>query len=264
MNNAMIGSDPEMFIKGDNGVWHAIGMIGGSKSSPLIVDGGALQEDNVLLEFNTDPTDNIDTFVSNIRKVMDNASRRMMIQGYQLVENLSSYIYRPEVISQFPDIAFEFGCTPDFNALTGEQNPTPTSVDPNLRTAGGHIHIGWSHLGPVDKATQDRVGIMCDYFLGLPSLAMDNDDKRRELYGKACAVRYKPYGVEYRTLSNFWIWDDKNVRWAFDQAQRAYNAAISYGDALMATVPPQDVQAVINSNDRAVAKAMLEALDHAS
>lgn len=264
MSIAMIGSDPEMFIRDHAGIYHAIGLIGGSKSAPLVIGGGALQEDNVLLEFNTDPTDKQDVFLSRIRQVMGEASERIDMMGFQLVPKVSSHVYDEALMQTFPESAFQFGCTPDYNALTGEQNPTPSAVNPNLRTAGGHIHIGWSHLHEVTKELQGKVGVLCDYYLGLPSLALDNDDLRRELYGKASAVRYKPYGVEYRTLSNFWIWEDELVKWAFTQAQKAYTAATTFGDNLLAIVPPQDVQNAINTNDRALAKAMLEALDHAS
>ena len=44
-----------------------------------------------------------------------------------------------------------------------------------------------------------------DWYLGAWSLKMDPDPTRRLLYGKAGACRYKPYGVEYRVLSNFWL-----------------------------------------------------------
>lgn len=263
MQLARIGSDPEMFVSDGFNIGHAIGMIGGTKQQPLVVRRGALQEDNVLLEFNTDPTDQEGEFLECIREVMQQASDRIMYLGLELVPNVSSHVYPMSVLSEFPPLAFTFGCTPDFNALTGDKNPAPAAADPGLRTAGGHVHIGWDHLGTVTKEDQEKVGVMCDYFLGLPSLMMDDDDQRRELYGKACAIRYKPYGVEYRTLSNFWIWEDSTVLWAFRQAQKAYNAALSYGELLRALVPPQDVQVAINTNDRALAKAMLEVLDNA-
>lgn len=262
MQNVMIGCDPEMFVTDGMEIVHSIGIIGGTKSAPLKVGHGALQEDNVLLEFNTDPTDVPELFLQYIRETQSSASDRIRSFGLRIVPNQSSHIYPS--MEGFPDSAFEFGCTPDYNGLTGEVNPSPTSVNPNLRTAGGHVHIGWDHFATVTPELQGRVGVMCDYFLGLPSLLKDSDDLRRELYGKACAIRYKPYGVEYRTLSNFWIWNDDDVKWVFHQAQAAYNAAVSYGDLLMSLIPPQDVQRVINTNDRAAATAMLEVIENAT
>jgi hypothetical protein len=42
---------------------------------------------------------------------------------------------------------------------------------------------------------------------------------RRELYGKAGAFRPKPYGVEYRVLSNRWLNSEALIRWVYNQSQ---------------------------------------------
>ncbi len=39
----------------------------------------------------------------------------------------------------------------------------------------------------------------------------DKDTERRGMYGKAGAFRPKPYGVEYRTLSNAWLSNDERI-----------------------------------------------------
>ncbi len=187
--------------------------------APLLVVGGAVQEDNVLFEFNVDPVNNPGEFLSNIRTVMEQGAEMLIGYGLRLQPNLSSHIY--DNMDGFPEKAFEFGCTPDYNAATGETNPSPSAVNQFLRTAGGHVHIGWNQLSEVNKEQQERVGMLCDYLLGLPSMLEDTDTRRRELYGKAGAIRYKSYGVEYRTLSNYWIWDDALVATIHDRAQEA-------------------------------------------
>jgi len=57
---------------------------------------------------------------------------------------------------------------------------------------------------------------MMDLYLGVPSVLMDKGELRKQLYGKAGAYRMKPYGVEYRTLSNFWIFSDTTIGWVWD------------------------------------------------
>lgn len=45
--------------------------------------------------------------------------------------------------------------------------------------------------------------ILCDAFIGVPSVILDPDTRRRNIYGKAGSFRLTPYGVEYRSLSSF-------------------------------------------------------------
>jgi len=48
-----IGADPEVFITNEKGdIISGIGLIGGTKKEPRKVSCGAVQEDNVLGEFN--------------------------------------------------------------------------------------------------------------------------------------------------------------------------------------------------------------------
>lgn len=258
---ALIGSDPELFVGRNGQILSAIGKVGGTKDQPRAVELGALQEDNVLLEFNTDPADSLEAFQRNIRTVMQQA--KDSIRGFQLevIESVSSHTYRTELLESFGPSAFIFGCEPDFNAWTGEPNVMPHDVDPGLRTAGGHIHIGFDHLVPeMSFELVNEVGQMCDYRLGLASVLMDKDDLRRQLYGKGGAIRYKPYGVEYRTLSNFWIFSDELVAWAYENALACFHER----DKLKAycdVISGDEVQRIINTNDKAAAKGALAALE---
>ncbi|OYV41139.1 MAG: hypothetical protein B7Z80_02685 [Rhodospirillales bacterium 20-64-7] len=58
-----------------------------------------------------------------------------------------------------------------------------------------------------------------DYFLGIHSLLWDKDGTRRKLYGKAGAFRPKPYGMEYRVLSNRWLDSPDLTRWVYNTVQ---------------------------------------------
>jgi hypothetical protein len=121
--------------------------------------------------------------------------------------------------SEFYDpAAFEFGCEPDYNAWTKDKNPRPSATDKNLRSCGGHIHIGFKGLDPheVIKAM--------DLYAGVPSVLMDKGDLRKQLYGKAGAFRTTKYGVEYRTLSNYWVFSPRLCEWAYDATARALDS----------------------------------------
>lgn len=257
----LVGADPECFVTDGSTIRHCINILGGSKNNPLPVIDGAVQEDNVLFEFNVDPTDDAATFAARIKDVMEQGTMLLQPHGLFLQGDLSSYIY--DNMDGFPEKAFEFGCTPDYNAYTGQENPRPSATNSNLRTAGGHVHIGYSHITTVTDDLSRAVINLCDYLLGLPSLFEDKDTRRRELYGKGGACRLKPYGPEYRTLSNYWIWSDALCQTIHERAQKAF-ALVDRIDTIQALVPQALVQEAINTNDLVSAKAYLEAIRHAT
>jgi len=212
-NNFTFGCDPELFIKDAKGnLVSAAGLIPGTKENPHPVDCGAVQVDGMAAEFNIDAASTFEQFDNNIETVMA-ALKAMLPKGYSFC--IEPHVRFPkEVFEAAPDEAKELGCTPDFNAWTGSVNPPPNAPDdPYLRTASGHIHIGWSKKGdePFSPSNEQHILNCCDmvkqldWFLGAWSLLHDPDPVRRKLYGKAGAYRPKPYGVEYRVLSNFWI-----------------------------------------------------------
>jgi hypothetical protein len=260
IKHALIGADPELFVSNHGVVSSAIGLVGGTKEEPRPVPHGALQEDNVLLEFNIDPASNLDEFRFNIREVMKSAADTLAQFQRELILDMSSHSYLPSELRGFGKSAFVFGCDPDFNAWTGEPNPRPECDDPGLRTAGGHLHIGYSHLEEVDGRKNRDIIQMCDYILGLPSILLDKDDRRRALYGKGGAMRHKPYGTEYRTLSNFWLASDELLAWAYEGAVNAY-AQMGKLDMYCDLISGQEVQRIINENDKVSARMALQTLE---
>lgn len=250
--NVLIGSDPELFVGNSQGVSFAIGRVGGSKEDPRPVNFGALQEDNVLMEYNIDPAGSVEEFTHHIKAVLEQG--RDVLKDFELdvVRGLSSHVFDEDVLMEAGDAAWIFGCEPDHNGWTGEVNVFPTGVNPLLRTAGGHLHIGFGHLESVTKLKSREVIQMCDYLLGLPSILMDTDDQRKELYGKAGAMRFKKYGAEYRTLSNFWLFSDELIAWAYNGARQAYERKDEL-QGFIDTVTPEQVQHIINSNDKQAA-----------
>jgi hypothetical protein len=69
------------------------------------------------------------------------------------------------------------------------------------------LHFGWgTNLDGPDHFKDCIVFIkFIDYLLFDYSKKWDKDEERRALYGQRGAFRPKPYGVEYRSLSNAWV-----------------------------------------------------------
>lgn len=59
-----------------------------------------------------------------------------------------------------------------------------------------------------------------DIYLGLTSTILDDDDKRKMYYGTPGRYRDTSFGVEYRTLSNYWTAHDKLRQWFPDKLKK--------------------------------------------
>jgi hypothetical protein len=223
------GCDPECFIKNTVTGLHvsAEGLIPGTKIAPHPVSHGAVQVDGMAAEFNIDPADNFKDFNRNIQAVINQLQK--MLPKDHVLDFIPSVTFAPEIFDASPDKAKELGCSPDFDAWTGDVNPPPKDdSNPYLRTASGHIHIGWTDDGdctdPQHLMNCNDLVKQFDWYLGGWSVSMDPDPIRRRLYGKAGACRYKTYGVEYRVLSNFWVVDREKRLAVWNRMQLAIDA----------------------------------------
>jgi len=239
----LLGCDPEVFMKKDGQFVSAHNMVKGTKKRPFKVDKGAVQVDGLALEFNIDPAASENEFCINIQTVF--AALRDMVPEHELSISPVAHFEEAYFKAQ-PEEALELGCDPDYDAYTGEPNVKP-STDKPMRTAAGHVHIGWGEGLSGDghfEMCRDVIKQM-DFYLGLPSLVYDDSSERRQLYGAAGAFRTKPYGCEYRTLSNKWLDNEQLIKWVWRAAQQGWedwlNGKRPYED--------MDVRSIINSSD---------------
>lgn len=221
----LIGSDPEFFIRKGRHIISAHPYPFGDKRRPMKTEHGFIQIDGMAMECNVTPSATPNEFVKNLRGVM--ADMTTELKKY---EPDAEIVIKPSVfigntrLGALPLYAAELGCRPDFNAYTGEQNDAPDARSP-IRTASGHLHISWTK----DKSPRDeghfadcmRLARQLDFYVGMPSLLWDDDHRRRSMYGQAGAFRPKPYGMEYRVLSNAWTRTDKLAEWVFKAARTA-------------------------------------------
>lgn len=239
-----LGSDPEVFLQDvkENPI-SSIGYINADKWHPMqipdMAEGFTLQEDNVTLEYGIPPASSADEYVAHIQAVMQKSLEYLPNLSFS---KLSCIVFPKEQMGD--PRAFIFGCEPDVNAWTGEINKRPEPPHEFMRSAGGHIHV---------ETKEDPFDVVCamDLYLGVPSILMDKGEDRRKLYGKMGACRPKPYGVEYRTLSNFWIFDEKYIRWVWNQTERSINNKINVFES-------RDlIFEAINNNNKEVARALV-------
>lgn len=242
-----LGADPEVFVGDNGGVRSIIGKIGGTKSHPLplpIGEGFAVQEDNVALEFNIPPSNSRELFVDNISRATEFLETALKDKfGLHFVKE--SAVSFPESELNYPE-AFVFGCDPDYNAWTGGVNPKPKADDYKLRSCGGHVHLGYRDTKYAHLKLRSIIKAL-DLHLAVPSVLMDEGILRKQLYGKAGAYRKKPYGGEYRVLSNYWIFDKRLSTWIYDTTERAFEFVHNNGNV---DEDGELIQSAINDNDQ--------------
>jgi hypothetical protein len=219
-----IGADPEFFIKKDGEFYPIVGLLGGTKWKPQRVEGmglfNAYLEDNVMAEYNISPVDNAEDFVFQVKTMVKTIMDKL---GKEYVADFSPAArFRPELLES--EQAKVFGCEPDMSAYTLEMQEVSAESAGNLRTAGGHIHIGF------DESTEDleecaAIARAFDLYVTAPIMLIEPDNERRQLYGSAGSMRPKMYGVECRALSSYWQSSEKLMKFVFNQTIKAVNFA---------------------------------------
>jgi hypothetical protein len=212
---ASIGTDPEVFVSREGKIIPCIKLIKGTKDKPEKLGGGiAVLEDNVCLEWNVAPATSADGFVKTIEESIEVVSNHLP-EGIEMV-------FKDWHEFEFNDIshpqAAEFGCVPDFNAYTMRHNDPP-EADDGLRAAGAHIHLGFSRKIHIHEMV--RLVRILDTTIGTYCVMNEGFSRRRELYGLAGSFRKKPYGLEYRTPSNFWIASQKEIKQIYNLCELA-------------------------------------------
>lgn len=259
-----IGTDTELFLqdKTTQEIISAEGFIQGTKHNPFVFDNSnkffATSLDNVLCEFCIPPATSAEQFYNNIMKSM-NYINNVIPEQYCTVAIPAARLNERWLQTWQ---AKTFGCESDFSAYSQEMNQPIWCEDELLRSAGMHLHLSYALAETYNpyqyKPDETRCNIIkaFDLHLGVPAVLMEPDSRRKELYGRAGSFRPKPYGVEYRTLSNYFVNDKGKIVWCYDSLVKAVNwlNAGNIVDDELATF----IQGTINTNDKENAKQLIE------
>jgi hypothetical protein len=101
---------------------------------------------------------------------------------------------------------------------------------------------------------------LLDILLGNTCVLIDRNEfavERRKVYGRAGEYRTPKHGLEYRTLSNFWLINYQMMSFVFGMARFAYIITVNdlvypekkYGKYILSLVDQEDVIEAINNND---------------
>lgn len=208
LKNITFGADPEFFLINKDGEHiPAIGKIGGTKEEPLDIGKGVkLQEDNVMVEFNVNPTTSADNMWEDIQYAIKTAEEMSELKA-DIIDAArfdDKHLKSPQ--------ACHVGCSPDFNVWEEKKNKTIDIKKSNFRFAGGHLHIGFDVNKDDYYVACYRLVKLLDFLL-LPEFydVNTNHEERIKYYGRPGNFRVTTYGLEYRSLGNAWIKSQKSV-----------------------------------------------------
>jgi Phage phiEco32-like COOH.NH2 ligase-type 2 len=254
-----IGCDPELFVQSGDSIVASESII----SKPVQSAGGTIIRDGVQIELNPSATYCREIMINNIRaclrKLIDLVRAK---SGYKLSFDTTVEIDKKDYDKMSFDTKM-FGCKPSFNL--DKSKPEVMLLDPSkylLRSAGGHLHLGQSE--PEDTETLGilqnvkRIVPVLDAVLGNTFVLLDRSEgniERRKHYGRAGEHRLPKYGIEYRTLSNYWLRAPVLTSLAFGLARQAVDVVRHNNDrALFELVDYKDIVRAIDTNDLELAK----------
>ena len=231
----------------------------GTKHTPIALpSGGTVQRDNVAVEFASPPVETPEQFVESIRSCLRDISS-MIPKGTSL-EAVPSANFPASELDHHE--AQQFGCDPDYNAWTVEQNEKPHCNSSVFRSCGGHVHVGGIQEdgSPIPGMEfllefEGKLAMVraMDIMLGIPSTILDCSPAaiaRRQLYGKAGCHRIPDHGVEYRTLSNYWLKTPELVMLIYHLTNDAVRLVQSGAlEDLINKLGAEEIQRIINNGD---------------
>lgn len=270
MNQALIGADPELFMRAGDKVIPAYGLIGGTKEAPIqmhgLPDGFMYQEDGAALEFNIPPVAYADSFQDAIHTAItwlkENKVHKqdLRLSGHNAMT--LSKVHLGDARSQ------TIGCVADccaYNDAPYLREPFTSTALGSARYAGGHIHLSFNH----EIVPRNVFARFADIFINLPLLiAGETQAHRRQFYGMAGIYREKPYGIEIRTPSNYWVLKSRTrilalARNALDLANSTWdNARLGLYQSAYADIPWKDIQTAIGTEDRATGRMLIDMINH--
>ena len=256
MNRYNIGSDPEFFYMKDGKVL----------SSELVLPkdglqsaGGKITIDGVQAEIN--PT------TESCRELHANQIARCLHRVKQELPKGVTVSFDPlvpielPVLSKLSEKAQHFGCTPSYNVYDNDNKMSISdSSKYPFRPAGGHIHLGGSNNSDYKKLYSDLKTLipMLDIIVGNTCVLIDRHEgnkERRRCYGRAGEFRTPKHGVEYRTLSNFWLKSYPLMSFVFALGRMAMDIIHfstkenNFVKEIMDAVDIKDIRKAINNND---------------
>ena len=270
----LLGCDPELFLANANGQ-----IVGSERAVPSDgLDFKNVVQDGVQVELNPGPSQCRELLAANIRSSFLTLKRRLdelSLKGQTFTASFRSVVEVDATeLAALSPAASALGCAPSFNAYSSTASIAVDGSTYRTRSAGGHIHLGFHNTAlwreeaslygnapAVDHRA--RIVPLLDALVGNVCVLLDRDPlqaERRKLYGRAGEHRLPTHGLEYRTLSNFWLRSYQLMSFVMGMARFAVNlthhtivTGEDQAERLLSEIDFDVLQLAINKNDAKLA-----------
>lgn len=272
--SVIFGADPELFLTKDGAIIGAEKVIGaeGLEGSALDVSNGYSAKgqklvvlDGVQVELNVLPFSCRQSFSNSIQTAMKRLKEHLLTLKDVSASFDAVVDVEQKELDSLSDNAKVLGCAPSNNAYDKGASIGVNAATYTKRSAGGHIHMGLANTPMM--AHRERSVPILDILLGNTCVMIDRDPgaaERRKVYGRAGEFRLPKHGLEYRTLSNFWLRSYPLTSLVTALARQALSViwVTNFGNALqwnaeqelLSRVKMNDIREAINTNNLDLAK----------
>lgn len=259
-SKGFLGADPELFLT-------KRGKVVGSEK--VITETDRVVEDGVQVELHPQASYCREILSTNLMMCFGELRRMMRGKGCKVTNKVTVDVSKRHYNS-LKDKNKQFGCGRSYN--THFDDFPALSLEPSKylkRSAGGHIHIGRQSLTVKEVNVINnpkKIIPILDILVGNTAVLLDRDEgnkERRKYYGRAGEYRVPPHGLEYRTLSNFWLISEPIMSLMFGLVRHSIGVGAKGMDKyLLKLVDMNDIIKAINENDYDLAKSNWDKYKH--
>lgn len=244
-----LGTDPEIFAMSNGTVFPAYKWLPSKSAS------AGLFWDGVQAEFTVNPDICIAWIVDRIHNKLRDAKAILDRLPHNARLSTASVVDYPE--EERRDALNEFvqlGCKPSMNVYGMGGELVTNGRDLPVRFAGGHVHVELPRGTLLEPCVK-----MLDAILGVWSVgaaaSFDNPIRRR-YYGLPGEYRPTKYGLEYRSLSNFWLMHPALTHLMFEIARATISLVLGNQHNNWLAAEDEVIGAIVTSDAR-TARAIL-------
>jgi hypothetical protein len=207
----VMGMDPEFFLATDAGPVPAFQVLASKKQNPYLF------WDGFQAECTVEPRSCHQELANSLAYSLQRVTHKI----------LPTPVWRipPPLLAAAEADHVRLGCDPSYNVYNMKGKHVEDGRQLGWRFAGGHVHFEMETAWKIPPRVKSCIRAL-DCLCAVPCVCFAAGIDlpiRRKYYGLPGEFRLPEHGVEWRTLSNFWMYHPMAFHLVFDLARFAFN-----------------------------------------